>query len=375
MIKIFVTGDVHIGRKYDRYPQIREKLIRSRFECLLRCVRQAEKENCDFLVITGDLFDSTGSIRHQDVIDAVSILSSFGERVIVLPGNHDYYTGEEKLWKDFTAEMEKTDNNITLIREFAPLEFLAGDEKVVFYPAFCQSKHSTENNLGWIKQQSFDPAAYNVGIAHGAIEGLSPDMKNEYFLMTQKELESIPVDAWLIGHTHVPYPADLPAEKETKGYRIFNPGTPQQTDLSNNTEGICHVLTLTKDQGKAEVSAHSFQSGEIRYYDLKVKADNSGLKEAIGKAVENLGDSSIVRLTVSGTVSGEEYADRQLIYDEMLDRLLSYEIVDTDLCELITPEKIRSEFAEIGFAAGLLEALQDPREIQMAYDLIKRHQS
>ena len=98
MIKIFVTGDVHIGRKYDRYPQIREKLIRSRFECLLRCVQQAEKENCDFLVITGDLFDSTGSIRHQDVIDAVSILSSFGERVIVLPGNHDYYTGEEKLW-------------------------------------------------------------------------------------------------------------------------------------------------------------------------------------------------------------------------------------------------------------------------------------
>ena len=26
MVKIFVTGDNHIGRKYDRYPEIKEKL-------------------------------------------------------------------------------------------------------------------------------------------------------------------------------------------------------------------------------------------------------------------------------------------------------------------------------------------------------------
>ena len=42
--------------------------------------------------------------------------------------------------------------------------------------------------------------------------------------------------------------------------------------------------------------------------------------------------------------------------------------------ERITDEKIRAEFAETGFAAEFLQNISDPKELQMAYDLIKRHQ-
>ena len=34
MLKIFVTGDIHIGKLYDRYPEIKETLIDARFRCL-----------------------------------------------------------------------------------------------------------------------------------------------------------------------------------------------------------------------------------------------------------------------------------------------------------------------------------------------------
>ena len=234
MIKLFVTGDIHVGLKYDRYPEIREQLIRSRFECLKRCVEQAEKEHCDFFVITGDLFDKVSNVAKKDVRQVVEILSAFDGRVIVLPGNHDYYTGEEAVWNDFLEEMRKNPGNIILVREFKPLSFDAGDETVTFYPAFCQSKHAEENNLGWIKAAELDEADYHVGLAHGAIHGLTPDMKNEYFLMTERELNNIPVDAWLIGHTHIPYPGDLKEDTETVGRTIFNAGTPEQTDLANN---------------------------------------------------------------------------------------------------------------------------------------------
>ena len=45
------------------------------------------------------------------------------------------------------------------------------------------------------------------------------------------------------------------------------------------------------------------------------------------------------------------------------------------MCEQITEEKIRAEFAEIGFAAQLLEQLLDePQELQMAYTLLKECQ-
>ena len=319
MIKLFVTGDVHIGKKYDRYPHIKDTLIQSRFDCLDRAVKQAEKEACDYFVITGDLFDRLNAIKVGDVKKVVDILAAFNGSVIVLPGNHDFYSGEEKLWKDFQTQMAKTDHNITLITEFKEYTFETGGETITFYPAFCDSKHSKTNKLDWIKQTEMNDSTYHVGIAHGSIEGLSPDMKNEYFLMSEGELKSIPVDAWLIGHTHIPYPADLPAEGDAEGYRIFNAGTPAQTDLSNNTEGYCFVVSLEKVQDKAVVSAHRYKSGEIRFFDIEAKASEGSLESVIKTATENLPDESVIRLTVSGTVDTEDYQDRQSIYEDALD--------------------------------------------------------
>ena len=376
MIKLFVTGDVHIGKKYDRYPEIKEKLIQSRFACLERCVKEAEREQCDFFVITGDLFDNISGIRVSDVNKIVDILSGFGGRVLVLPGNHDYYTGEETVWKYFKNALTKVEHNITLITDFKKLSFDVGEESISFYPAYCQSKHSKENNLSRIQSQEMDGTDYHVGLAHGAIVGLSPDMKNEYFLMSEKELHDIPVDAWLIGHTHIPYPADIPEDKEMTGYKIYNAGAPEQTDLSNRTSGKCFIVTLDRAEGKTTVSAHSYQSGAIYYHDilLPVSAEMD-LKQAILSTTADLSDNTVIRLTVNGTIASEQYKEKQQIYENTLGRFLTFEIVDTELSEQITMEKIRSEFAEIGFAAEFLEALTDPKEVQMAYELIKRNQA
>lgn len=373
MVKIFVTGDVHIGKKYDRYPEIKERLIESRFQCMERCVKEAEREQCEFFVITGDLFDNVSTIRQQDVKRIVEILSGFGGRVLVLPGNHDYYTGEEKVWKDFQNAMAKVEHNIILLTDFKTYPFEVGEETVSFYPAFCQSKHSGDNNLGWIKALNPDDSTYHVGVAHGALAGLSPDMKGEYFPMTERELNAIPMDAWLIGHTHIPYPSGLSADKDAAGYKIFNAGTPEQTDLSTDTSGVSFILTLNRNAGKTIVSARQYQSGEIRFFDVNAAAGENGLKAAVSSAVGNLPENSVIRLTVSGTATSEEYAEKQKIYDDALCHFLTYEVSDSDLSELISPEQIRAEFAEIGFAAKLLEALTDPKEIQMAYELIKQY--
>lgn len=57
----------------------------------------------------------------------------------------------------------------------------------------------------------------------------------------------------------------------------------------------------------------------------------------------------------------------------MLGSFLTYEIEDADLTELITDKMIDSEFAETSFAAKFLKALkEDPKELQMAYDIVKR---
>ena len=376
MIKLFVTGDIHIGKKYDRYPEVKEELIRSRFACLERCVKEAERQHCDFFVITGDLFDNNRSISQRDVRQVADILSRFDGRVLVLPGNHDFYTGEEKLWKDFQSALNGREHSVRLITAFETLRFDdVGEESISFYPAFCQSKHSPENNLAWIQNTEMDDADYHIGLAHGALKGVTPDLKNEYFLMTEKELLAIPVDAWLIGHTHIPYPDSLSERTDKAGYTIFNPGTPEQTDLSNNTDGLCFIVSLERSEGQTLVSAHFYRSGDIHYYDISATVGESGLEQTISSVTQGLQARSVVRLTIKGAVPEEQYAGKQRIYDETLGRFLTYEVDDAELSEQITPERIRAEFAEIGFAARFLEKLTDPREVQMAYELIKQHQA
>ncbi|MBO5114932.1 MAG: metallophosphoesterase [Peptococcaceae bacterium] len=375
MLKIFVTGDNHIGKKYDRYPEVKEQLIQSRFDSLDSMVKRAEQEGCALFVITGDLFDNVNTIRQKDIKQVVEILARFSGSVIVLPGNHDYYTGEEKVWKDFSNVLHTMEHNILLMTEMKPISLDAGDESVMLYSAYCQSKHSKDNNLGWMKDMFFVPDVYHIGLAHGAIDGITPDMNNEYFMMTEKELNDIPVDVWLVGHTHIPYPA-LSTEQEAVGYKIFNPGTHAQTDLHNHTAGYGFVLRLDNQNGKKTVSAKAVQTGLIAFYDISVEVKGGeSLKAAIENALSGLQTEAVIRLTVSGAVSSEDYQEKAAIYQKCLAPFLTYEVEDHTLCEIITEEKIRAEFAEISFASSLLEnLLDDPKAVQMTYELLKRCQ-
>lgn len=376
MIKIFVTGDNHFGKKYDRYPEIRDMLVKNRFVCFEKMVEKAEQEGCDIFAVTGDLFDNCSSIRKSDVERVVHILAGFAGRVLVLPGNHDYYTGEEKLWKDFDDAVRACDNNIIRLDRFEPYPFDMGEETVVIYPSFCQSKHSRENNLGWIKKMHVPKSGQiNIGMAHGAIEGITPDMQKEYFLMTEPELQAIPMDVWLIGHTHIPYPDGLLEDEEIGGYRIFNAGTHAQTDLHNNTRGYGFIISIDKQKDKAQVSAKKYQSGTIFFYDIAVQvspADGESLEQHLQEKLQSLEVESVVRLTVTGTVLCEEYERRQELYKKYCERFLSWEIQDDELHEEITLDRVREEFAESSFAAKFMEALQgDQTELQMAYELLQ----
>lgn len=372
MVKLFVTGDNHIGRKFDKYP-IKDILVESRFKSLQNMVKKAEEEKCEFFVVTGDLFDNTYAIAKRDIKRVVEILSKFNQTVLVLPGNHDFYSGNESVWDVFCNEADVS-GNIILLNKYEKREFDGATDSIVVYPAYCDSKHSESNRIGWIKNEEIDQNKFNIGIAHGALEGLAIDTEGKYFPMTKTELHGIPLDVWLIGHAHVTEPT-IPANEEVTGYNIFNAGTHEQLDLHNNTEGNAFVITLDNSKGIKQIIAKRVKTGEIRYYDTAIEVDSvdgKGLEDTIQETIKGYSSRSIVRLTVSGSVSATEFQRKENIYEDNLERFLNYKIVDNNLSEVITKEKIEEEFSEIGFAAKFLENLMDePVELQMAYDVIK----
>ena len=370
MIKIFVTGDNHIGKKYSNHPN-KKALIEARISAFDGMVRVANSEECNLFVITGDLFESTSGINKKDVKAIIEKLSSFNGTVAVLPGNHDYFAEGVKVWQDF-CEIVKTKDNITLLSDFKPYELTVDDEEVVLYPALCKSKHSNpgENNLGWIKKLNIVPdSTYRIGIAHGAVEGESMDSEGAYFLMSRKELEDIPVDVWLIGHTHVPFPRSLEVDDYTSAGKIFNAGTHVQTDEACYTEGYCFIITI---DNKKNVRAKKVISGGLRFYNKKITLKGGEMQDILQRELAPLGDNSVVELELSGAVTAEEYEDRRSIIENLLKRFLEGNFNDTDLVRILSEKTINAEFSETSFSAKLLtELIADQKEAQLMYDLLK----
>ncbi len=369
MIKIFVTGDNHIGLKYANYEKS-EFLKGERITAFENMVNTANSEDCGLFVITGDLFENTYSVSKKDVQKLMDILTKFKGIVVILPGNHDYYDEDVQIWK-FVKDVIKNMDNIMLVTEYRPYQLEVNGEAVAIYPAHCTTLHSElkENNLGWIKEENIiSDNTYRIGVAHGAVEGETIDREGLYFLMSRQELESIPMDLWLIGHTHVPFPKNLTGEFNACD-KVLNPGTHLQTDVNCNTEGLSFIVCL--DEGK-KVKAKKVVSGTVRFFRKNIKLEAGKMETFLESELKAMPDNSVVDIRFSGTITDSEYENRHEIIENKLSRFVEYEYNDTELSKLITKELIDKEFVETSFSASLLNALiEEPKEAQLAYELLK----
>ena len=367
MLRIFLTGDNHIGLRYAGHEASAE-LAAARIDAFAGMVEAANENGCELFVVAGDLFERLRGIAKRDVKAVVDALSRFNGTVAVLPGNHDYYSPDAKLWQDFSDCAQSADN-IMLLKEYRPYHVSAGDNNVVLYPALCTSMHSApgENNLGWIKEAEIDPSVFNIGIAHGAVEGETIDSEGLYFLMSRAELEAIPLDVWLIGHTHVPFPPLT--DSFTEAGRIFNAGTHVQTDVNCNCAGQFFIIELSDDK---RVRVRQVETGVLRFYRKSIVLSPETMEDTLRRELSALGDNSVVDLRLSGSVTTDEYDARHELLEELLGRFIEGTYSDAELSRLISAEIIDAEFAETSFAAGFLKDLLDePKEAQLAYELLK----
>ncbi len=370
MLRIFLTGDNHIGLKYANHREA-EKIRKRRIEAFDGMVRAANEEGCDLFVVAGDLFENTGGIAKRDMEPLVETLSRFHGTAAVLPGNHDYYDGETKVWQSFEGLIQSRDN-VMLLSENRTYSLTCGEEDVILYPAPCRSLHSEpgENNLGWIKKETIVPDhVYRIGIAHGAVEGETIDKEGAYFRMTRRELEAIPVDVWLLGHTHVPFPGGLREDVYTPAGRIFNAGTHVQTDVSCSTDGECFLIEIDADK---TVKAKKFVSGNLHFCRRQLAFTGGRFADGLREGFQDLDDGSVVDAILTGSVSAEEYEKRNDILERELGRFLEWNCDDSALSRQVTEEQIDAEFPETSFSAGLLKALLDePKEAQLVYELVR----
>lgn len=359
MLRIFHLSDLHIGKVYNDYPEnIRALLRKQRFLSLKNIVGLANDKDADLFVLAGDIFDKLRASK-DEILKLTEILKGFTKLVLVLPGNHDYYSGNEELWRIFK---ENINENILVLNEFRPFDLKDYGYDVVVYPAYCQSKHSETNNLAWIREEEIDRTRFNMGLAHGAIEGLSADAEGKYFTMTREELMALPMDLWLLGHTHVPYPLEGSKSED----RIFNAGVHEPDGMHYPYEGSCFLIEASKE----DIYYERLITGKYRFEDSKIEIEGS-LEKSIKKYCQ-ANENTLLRITLSGYVEEDEYKNRQEIYNRLKEDVLYLDIRDEELKIRLSPEDISKKYVHGSFPYRMLHKLtQDEDKLQIAYDMIE----
>ena len=110
-MKFIHTADWQIGKTYGRYSSSfmptsaqQEKFINFRFNTIKNILSEAKKNQVDFVLIAGDLFDRDYEklieINADIVNKTIKLLNEFDPvKVFILPGNHDYYDENSEFYE------------------------------------------------------------------------------------------------------------------------------------------------------------------------------------------------------------------------------------------------------------------------------------
>ena len=139
----------------------------------------------------------------------------------------------------------------------------------------------------------------NIGIGHGAITDISPDLKNQYYSMTLQELNDIPMDLWLLGHTHIPYPE----QDNVTDIKVFNSGTPEPDGLDCKHEGNAWIITIDNEKS---ISAKRIVTGTYKFVDKEYEIkDEDDIDNIIDDLMVNNPSMTIARISLKGRI--DEY--------------------------------------------------------------------
>jgi exonuclease SbcD len=369
-IRIVHTADNHIGLPFRQYPgDIRSKLREERFAALGRLVGAANERQADFFVVAGDLFDST-RVSAIDIRSTVELLNAFaGVAVLVVPGNHDHFTGPEtEVWKRFRGFIEGA-GSIHLLTDPAVQTYEAGGQLIHFFPCPCPSKTGAEPTIGWVAAAAGEhPKGLRIGIAHGNVTGLGLDAEGQYFNMSPDDLEKAGLATWLLGHIHVPFPTTVAGERSP----YFMAGTHTPDSIRCRHAGSAWFIECDGDH---VTSFERLSPGAVRFVRIEQQLTTADDVAMFIRSCEAWkAGRTVLDLQLTGRLSAAERAELAAAIDRLRHGFLSL-TDELDIRDRIDAPQIEARHRKGGLAHRLLTALladkHHPDAATLAHELIE----
>ena len=347
-MKFIHTGDWQLGMTRHFFSEgVQERFAQSRFDSIRELGRIAQEENCRFMVVCGDVFESN-LVDRKTVLRALEALKDVPVPVYLLPGNHDPLNAAS-VYLSPTFQERKPDH-VQVIEDSNPI---CVDEGIEIIGIPWTSKRPLEDLVSQVTGK-LEPAVdtLRVCVAHGMVDSLSPDPDDPAAIslrFVENAISQNKIHYLALGDRH-----SLTEVGESG--RVWYAGTPEPTDYNETQPGFALVSEIS-DEGittkEAKVGRWNFI--ERKQVDLNTEEDIDALRNWL----ENIQDKerTVVKLRLVGvlTLSLNGALEKLLIHAKEI--LGAVETRNGDLV-VIPDDTDFTDFGFSGFADSTVERLR-----------------
>ncbi|GGI45260.1 exonuclease SbcCD subunit D [Paenibacillus marchantiophytorum] len=296
-LRFMHAADLHLDSPFkgmSALPErVRERIRESTFEALKELVGLAIREQVDFVLISGDVYDlSDRSLRAQIRFQkALEQLAEHGISTYVIHGNHDPEDGRAaKLVWPAGVHFFACDRVETITVEKGVRGKIAQIHGISYRNA------AVTDNLALQFLQGQE-AVCQIALLHTNVDG-DPGHDN-YAPCRKQDLLAAGMDYWALGHVHTrnvlhEHPA------------IVYPGNLQGRSIREIGARGCYIVEMSED-GRAELAFHALDRVRWFHERLSVSGIQSeqALKDLLGEQLERIrseadGRDAVVRFVLEG---------------------------------------------------------------------------
>ena len=318
------TADWQLGKPFAQVadPDKRSAIRKARIDVLDRINEIAAREGAGFVVVAGDLFDST-TVDKPTVSAACAAIGRFPVPVLVIPGNHDH-GGPGSIWQQpfFQRECAQLAPNLTVLLEPTPVLL----EQAVILPCPLLHRAVAGDPSAWLHDSTtFDalpPDLPRIVVAHGSTQrfvgGWADDDEEDPVtnFIDLDRLERMPIDYVALGDWHGTLQV---------GVRSWYAGTPEPDRFpKGDDQDPGNVLVVRVARGELP-EVQPIRTARLSWRRMTCAfTDDASLDtvaEDIGRSVGDRAGETLLRLALSGSLGIEAHTRLEQLLDSWQARL------------------------------------------------------
>ena len=316
------------------------RFTRARLDAIDAIGDLAEAEDCPFVVVSGDVFE-TNHVERRVVVSALDAMGSHPDVTFyLLPGNHDPLDAAT-VYRSATFIADKPDN-VVVLEDSSPIT-TAGGAQIVGAP-WSSRRPLTDLVADTLADLPADGST-RIVVGHGAVDTLSPN-PNDPALISNSYLETALADGRCryvaLGDRHST--TDVGASG-----RVWYAGAPEPTDYTETEPGNVLLVDISDDDISVEPRRVGTWRFVLEHFDVTARVDC----DRVEAFLEGIADKprTIVKLALVGQLSLADKAHLDDVLEHHRDLLGALEEWDRHSELVVLPDDQDFDLLQLrGFA-------------------------